>query len=139
MLEVGCGTGKLAAAFAAEGFAAMGIDTSRAAIERARVEHPSVEFAVGGIDSVRRHFGVIAAKHMVAYVPDQGEFFDAVAERLEDNGLFFVVTPTSDQLHMPPRITVDRAAFRAALEERFEITSSIELKSGVCIIAQTRQ
>jgi SAM-dependent methyltransferase len=64
-LDLGCGLGVEAAALAARGFEATGIDVSEVAIERAAAEHPDARFLVG---DVRR-------------LPFEDEAFDLLLDR----------------------------------------------------------
>ena len=51
VLDVGCGTGDLAARIAASGAAVVGIDASPAMIESAKAKHPALDFRVARAES----------------------------------------------------------------------------------------
>ncbi len=56
VVDLGCGTEKYAALFAAEGMRTVGVDFSRVGVARARQTHPAASFVVG--DARRLPFGL---------------------------------------------------------------------------------
>ena len=95
VLELGCGTGRVALALAADGFEVVGVDSSAAMLDRARVKDAGarVEWIEGDIrhlDLARRFALVLAPlgvlQHLVT-VDEVVATFDVVARHLDPNGV----------------------------------------------------
>ncbi len=114
ILDVGCGTGRHAAAFAARGHAVVGIDASEQMVRLARQSGgPSVRFAIADARSFRldERFPVaVSLFHVASYQTanaDLSAYFKSVAEHLEPSGLFvfdFWYGPAV--LHQKPEVRV---------------------------------
>ena len=100
VLEIGCGGGQCAIAFARQGAFAAGIDQSAAQIEYARrlaaADGVTVEFHVG--DAARlpqiasESQDVVFSAHALSYVEDIGSCFGEVARVLKTGGVFVFST-----------------------------------------------
>lgn len=97
VLELGCGTGRYLAEFAARGFLPSGIDISAKMLQIARRRLPNAILIEGDFTepSVLKRSGscrlVIALSVVLMYVPDIAtieEMFRSVYERLKPGGLF---------------------------------------------------
>lgn len=72
-LDVGTGTGSVAAALAARGFDTVGVDADSGMIERAAGKHPAVSFEVGALPQLpfpAARFDLTTASFVVNHVPD---------------------------------------------------------------------
>lgn len=99
LLDIGCGGGIAAEAFARKGFSVTGVDASAAAIEVAR-SHA----AAAGLDidyrvclardllADARRYPVVTALEIIEHVPDQPAFLTSLAALLEPGGVVFVST-----------------------------------------------
>lgn len=72
-LDVGTGTGTVAAALAAEGFETLGADADPGMVERAASKHPTASFEVAALPHLpflTGRFGLTTANFVVNHVPD---------------------------------------------------------------------
>jgi SAM-dependent methyltransferase len=94
IVEVGCGSGVLAARLDAAGYDVVGIDRSAAMIRLARATAPGARLRVARLERARlpRASAVIALGEIVTYVPGGlpalREFFTRVRRSLRPGGLF---------------------------------------------------
>jgi 2-polyprenyl-3-methyl-5-hydroxy-6-metoxy-1,4-benzoquinol methylase len=93
ILEVGCGTGWLAAELTGCGVVTA-TDLSDASIEIARRRAPQVQFFAG--DFVQLHlpggFDLVVSADVIAHVADQQQFVRRIGELLRPGGLFLLMT-----------------------------------------------
>ena len=99
LLDVGCGAGLAAEAFARMGHEVLGIDAAADAIAAARAhavgQGVAVAYNVGTAEALRaegRLFQAITALEVIEHVRDPATFVTALAELLEPDGLLFVST-----------------------------------------------
>ena len=102
ILELGCGTGKLAAELAQAGYQVQGIDLSEAMLEKALARHGNLPaevrerlgFSLGNVQSIRLQQtfdAVISIFHVVSYQATQQALQDTLATvraHLKPGGLF---------------------------------------------------
>jgi SAM-dependent methyltransferase len=94
IVEVGCGSGVLAARLVAAGYDVVGIDQSPAMIRIARATAPGARFRVARLERARLPpaSAVVAVGEIVTYVPGGlatlQRFFDRVRRALRPGGLF---------------------------------------------------
>ncbi|MFJ3933873.1 methyltransferase domain-containing protein [Streptomyces sp. NPDC090029] len=103
-LEVGCGTGELAAYLASLGYTVDAIDFTDSALARAREEYADVEgvrwlrLDVERDDLAPLHdekYALITLRLMYPFVQDRGRVIHALGERLCDGGALVVITPVA--------------------------------------------
>jgi trans-aconitate methyltransferase len=92
ILDVGCGTGHLTAEIAARGADAQGMDADRQMIERARIEHPGIEFRLGDARdfTVPRPVHAVFSNATLHWIPvaDQPRTLRSVHDALRVGGRF---------------------------------------------------
>ena len=94
MLDLGCGTGWLTAILAQFG-PTTGVELSPLAIDRAREQHPDIEFLAGDFFTVplpRGTFDVVVSCQVMEHVDAPQRFVDLVAELLKPDGHLLLVT-----------------------------------------------
>lgn len=94
LLDVGCGRGDLAAAFARRGWEACGIEPSRAAVEAARAL--GVDARAGTIDDApwpEGSFDAVVFNHSLEHIPDPVGALARARELLRPGGRVAVVVP----------------------------------------------
>ncbi|MDH6544844.1 methyltransferase, FxLD system [Streptomyces sp. SPB4] len=106
-LDVGCGTGELAAYLASLGYAVDAVDFADSAIDRARREHPDAQgvrwmrLDVEHEDPADLHpdgYDLITLRLVVPFLHDRNRVLHALGERLRSpGGALVVITPTADQ------------------------------------------
>ncbi|WP_327309639.1 methyltransferase, FxLD system (plasmid) [Streptomyces sp. NBC_01298] len=101
-LEVGCGTGELAAHLARLGYSVDAVDFAESAIARAREEHSDVEgvrwlqLDIERDDPALLHEGgydLIVMRLVYPFIRDRGRIVHGLGERLRDGGALVVITP----------------------------------------------
>jgi protein-L-isoaspartate(D-aspartate) O-methyltransferase len=104
-LDVGCGTGELAAYLASLGYTVDAIDFTDSALARAREEHGDVEgvrwlrLDIERDDPAPLHeegYNLITLRLMYAFVQDRGRVVHGLGERLRDGGALVVITPVAE-------------------------------------------
>lgn len=94
LLDVGCGTGKHAALFAAKGLTVSGLDLSEKMLSQARANYPQINFYNGDARSfnINQQFDVITSLfHVASYQTTNQDFqkyLVTINKHLNDNGLF---------------------------------------------------
>ncbi|MFD8258647.1 methyltransferase, FxLD system [Streptomyces griseoluteus] len=101
-LDVGCGTGELAAHLARVGYTVDAVDFTDSAIARAREEHAGVEgvrwvrLDIERDDPAPLHqegYDLITLRLVYPFVRDRGRTIHGLGERLRDGGELVVITP----------------------------------------------
>ncbi|CAM5605839.1 methyltransferase, FxLD system [Streptomyces diastaticus] len=102
-LDVGCGTGELAAHLAGMGYTVDAVDFTDSAIARAREEHADVEgvrwlqLDIERDDPAPLHeegYDLITMRLVYPFVRDRGRIIHGLGERLCEGGALVVITPT---------------------------------------------
>ena len=90
ILDLGCGTGQLTAEAAQRGAEMVGVDSSPEMIARARVNFPSVHFAVADATTLPylREFDAVFSNAALHWVRDQRRALVSVARALKPGGRF---------------------------------------------------
>ena len=97
LLDVGCGRGDLAAAFAARGWRAAGVDPSAEAVALARAR--GVDARVGTLETAQfddAPFDAVVMRHSLEHVPDPRADLGRIRELLRPGGLVAVSVPNFD-------------------------------------------
>ncbi|MFB7252610.1 methyltransferase, FxLD system [Streptomyces nojiriensis] len=101
-LDVGCGTGELAAHLAGLGYSVDAVDFAESAIARAREEHADIEgvrwlqLDIERDDPAPLHeegYDLITLRLVYPFVRDRGRIVHGLGERLRDGGALVVITP----------------------------------------------
>jgi 2-polyprenyl-6-hydroxyphenyl methylase/3-demethylubiquinone-9 3-methyltransferase len=99
LLDVGCGAGLAAEAFARRGFDVLGLDASGAAIDAARAhaeqQNLVLAYRLGTAQDLlaeRERFPVITALEVIEHVPDPAGFLATLAALLAPGGRLFLST-----------------------------------------------
>ncbi|MGW0798131.1 methyltransferase, FxLD system [Streptomyces sp. NPDC002692] len=131
-LDVGCGTGELAAFMASLGYTVDGIDFADGALERARAEHeetPGVRWLCLDVENddleplAGEGYDLITLRLAVAFFPNATATLLRLAELLTVDGRLVVITPTAE--HTPAerrRIALDEDQI-AVLTDPFSDTA----------------
>ena len=90
ILDLGCGTGQLTKAIAESGAQVVGIDNSRAMIEKARAQYPELEFAQAEATSFSfpYQFDAIFSNAVLHWVLDGERAVSCIANALRPGGRF---------------------------------------------------
>ncbi|MFI8193807.1 methyltransferase, FxLD system [Streptomyces sp. NPDC085946] len=104
-LDVGCGTGELAAYLASLGYTVDACDFADSALARAREEHAGVEGVRWLHLDIERDdpapldekgYDLITLRLMYPFVQDRGRVLHGLGERLRDGGALVVITPVAE-------------------------------------------
>jgi 2-polyprenyl-3-methyl-5-hydroxy-6-metoxy-1,4-benzoquinol methylase len=99
LLDVGCGGGHLVHTATSQGWDALGIDLSKAAIDTCRrfgANCKLLDFFDRELDGQR--FDVIVMSELLEHVPSPGRFFARAEQLLAPSGLLYLTTPNFDSL-----------------------------------------
>lgn len=99
--DVGCGTGGVMRAFAAQGHAVVGCDVSEATTAHGR--KMGVETLAGSIDVLAPHgpFDVVLLNHVLEHVTEPNPFLREVASLMREEGYLYVALPSIRDLSWP--------------------------------------
>ncbi|MGC0208557.1 methyltransferase, FxLD system [Streptomyces sp. XY006] len=104
-LDVGCGTGELAAYLAFLGYAVDAVDFAGSALVRARTEHADVEDVRWLLLDIERddlaplhgkEYDLVVMRLMYPFLANRGRVLHALGERLRDGGALVVITPGAE-------------------------------------------
>jgi ubiquinone/menaquinone biosynthesis C-methylase UbiE len=103
-LDVGCGTGEFTAALAEAGAEAVGVDVAEAALQRARIRHPGLDFRLVAIDGPLpfedNRFEVVWASEVIEHVADTARWLSEVRRVLAPRGRLLITTPSHGRLRV---------------------------------------
>jgi len=137
-LDIGCGTGHLARLLHMKGYSGLGIDTSEEAIALARSRSGDIDYGVATISDedglLADSYGLITCKHVYAFIADKNLFLSKVAEQLEKEGTFVLLTPLIEDTLEKPGIAVDGTQLRKDIDTFFSVSLDKKLKSGQLFI-----
>lgn len=111
-LDVGCGTGQLAAHLAEAGYTVDAVDFTDSAIARAREEHAGAEgvrwlrLDIERDDPAPLHaegYDLITIRLVYPFVRDRGRSVHGLGERLRDGGALVIITPTVENTPLERR------------------------------------
>jgi 2-polyprenyl-6-hydroxyphenyl methylase/3-demethylubiquinone-9 3-methyltransferase len=98
-LDVGCGAGLLTEPLARLGAKVTGIDAAPELIAEARAHAAlmglEIEYDAAPLETIAAKFDLITALEVIEHVADPAEFVQALAARLEPNGMMIVSTPNA--------------------------------------------
>ncbi len=104
LVDVGCGTGGNAAAFADE-YNVLGVDPSADAITLAREHHPTVQFrqtaTLAGVAAHLAHGGVLLMTDVLEHVADSQALFDSALATVPSGGTLLLTVPADPGLWSP--------------------------------------
>lgn len=103
ILDLGCGpgnsTGNLAEKFSHS--TVIGFDSDDNMLEKARKEHPNIEFVKGyapaDLDKLQGKFDLVFSNACIHWITEQEKLIDEVYDILNDNGVFAVQIPLTDE------------------------------------------
>ena len=97
VLDLGCGWGMFTAVMRSAGYQAVGLDISEKAIERARLNHPEVEYNIldadGSIPFEDDSFSAVWSTEVIEHVLDVPEFLNEINRVIRPGGIFILTTP----------------------------------------------
>ena len=100
LLEVGCGSGAVAQALQARGYAVTGIDTAQALVEKAHQRCAEATFVVGDSAWLEAGpFAVIGLFDVLEHLDDPRAMLRLCRERAAPGALFAVTVPAQQALH----------------------------------------
>ena len=101
LLDVGCGAGLAAEAFARAGAVVPGVDAAAEVIGVARAHAAAgglaVDYRVGGPEDVTGEFDVVVAFEVIEHVDNHAAFLGALSNRLRPGGRLFLSTLNRNQ------------------------------------------
>jgi 2-polyprenyl-3-methyl-5-hydroxy-6-metoxy-1,4-benzoquinol methylase len=104
VLDLGCGDGWICAELAALGAQPLGVEVAAAAVERARRQHPELEFRLaeigGELPSEDNAFDVVWASEVIEHVADTARWLSEVRRVLRPRGRLLVTTPNHSRLRL---------------------------------------
>ncbi|HTP21472.1 MAG TPA: methyltransferase domain-containing protein [Solirubrobacteraceae bacterium] len=103
-LDIGCGVGEFTAAMADAGAHAIGVDVAEAALRRAGVSHPGVEFELvpfdGPLPFDDGSFDLVWASEVIEHVADTARWLSEVRRVLAPGGRLLITTPSHGRLRV---------------------------------------
>ncbi len=104
VLDLGCGTGDLAADLADAGAQVIAADVAQAALDRAARRHPELELRLVGIDAPLPFddgvFGAVWASEVIEHVADTARWLSEVRRVLAPRGRVLLTTPSHGRLRL---------------------------------------
>jgi ubiquinone/menaquinone biosynthesis C-methylase UbiE len=103
-LDVGSGTGDFTAALADAGAQPIGAEVAEAALRRARLRHPTLDFRLVAIDDALPFedgsFELVWASEVIEHVADTARWLSEVRRVLVPGGRLLVTTPSHGRLRV---------------------------------------
>jgi SAM-dependent methyltransferase len=103
-LDLGCGEGDFTALLADAGAHVVGSDIADAAIERARMKHPGLDFRLAPIDGPLpdedNAFDLVWASEVIEHVADTARWLSEVRRVLRPGGRLLLTTPSHGRLRL---------------------------------------
>jgi len=101
-LDLGCGTGLFTALLEQAGATALGVEVAQAALQRARAQHPSLDFRLAPIDGPlplpEHSVDVVWASEVIEHVADTARWLLEIRRVLVPGGRLLVTTPNHGRL-----------------------------------------
>lgn len=145
VLDVGCGTGRIAAALTHAGVSACGIDFSVASVERAHELHPGVDVSVGNIGALLRpQFaaawgGVVLWDVLGTFAPSElGAVFGEAARILDVDGWILVEVGVGARIMHVTKLNGCPVELDMAEHDQDDVLSALA-KSGFVDVEWTRR
>jgi SAM-dependent methyltransferase len=103
-LDIGCGAGDFTAALVQAGTVAVGADVAEAALTRARLRHPGVDFQLvpfdGPLPFGDNSFDLVWASEVIEHVADTARWLSEVRRVLAPGGRLLITTPSHGRLRV---------------------------------------
>lgn len=103
-LDLGCGAGEFTALLAEAGAHTLGVDVAEAALERARGQHPQLDFRLIPIDGLLpledNAFDLVWSSEVIEHVADTGRWLSEVRRVLAPRGRLLLTTPDHGRLRV---------------------------------------
>jgi SAM-dependent methyltransferase len=103
-LDLGCGAGEFTAALARAGAEAVGADVAEAALDRARLRHPGVEFRLvpfdGPLPFEDGSFDLVWSSEVIEHVADTARWLSEVRRVLVPGGRLLLTTPSHGRVRV---------------------------------------
>lgn len=123
-LEVGCGTGELAAHLSVAGYQVDAVDLAETALERARTDHPGIRARWLRLDIEHddptplgdEPYDLVVLRLSVAFLTNRTNTLHALGDRLRTDGTLMVITPFADSTPAAKRhIALDEGEIAALI------------------------
>lgn len=106
-LDLGCGAGRFSGLLADAGARVVGADVAEAALERARANHPGLDFRLvptdGPLPFADGAFELVWASEVIEHIADTARWLSEVRRVLVPRGLLLITTPSHGRL----RVAID--------------------------------
>lgn len=143
-LDIGCGTGQLTRELIHRGYRCTGIDVSPKAISIAssltvspQAKYLCLDVEKDSMQALSRSYGLITCKYVYAFIADKTKFLGMVADRLSDDGTFFMIAPLTDDEPIERRaITVDYEQTMAELRAVFSVVETFPEQGAMCFVGR---
>ena len=103
-LDVGCGTGDFTAQITQAGATAVGVDVAEAALQRARTNHPALDFRLANIDGPLpfsdNSFDLVWASEVIEHIADTARWLSEVRRVLVPSGRLLLTTPAPGRMRV---------------------------------------
>ena len=103
-LDLGSGTGEFAAALAGVGADVVGVDIAEAALTRARLRHPELDFRLAPIDGPLPFddsaFDLLWSSEVIEHVADTAKWLSEVRRVLAPGGRLLLTTPSHGRVRL---------------------------------------
>jgi SAM-dependent methyltransferase len=103
-LDLGCGAGTFTAALAGAGVGVIGAEVAEAALRRARLRHPGLEFQRVTIDGALPFadgaFDLVWSSEVIEHVADTARWLSEVRRVLDRNGRLLLTTPNHSRARL---------------------------------------